>query len=64
MSDGDYINFGICAICKIKEPLPLDDVGICEECNRKLDKQLETGRCGWCGRLVMECVCDDDNFAW
>lgn len=37
---------------------------ICDECEHKLEKQEETGRCQWCGRLVNDCVCDDDFVSW
>ena len=58
MPKGDFVNFGICWCCQ--EELPLDNSDTCETCANKLNKQKETGRCSWCGRLVLDCDCDDD----
>lgn len=57
MADETLPEEGICWICKLTQPLVED--GLCETCLRKLEKEKETGRCSWCGRLCLECVCDD-----
>jgi len=50
---------GRCVECKL-DGVEVDEISYCKECVRKLEWQRETGRCGWCGRPVLECVCDDD----
>ena len=46
-----------CCICG-EELSNIEEV-CCEDCAHRLDKQRETGRCGWCGQPVEECVCDE-----
>jgi len=46
-----------CTICRIETEV--DRFGICKWCNAKLEEQKETGRCGWCGFPVLECICND-----
>lgn len=53
---------GQCCECKC-ENVEIDEYGYCPVCNRRLDWQLETGRCGWCHRPVLECTCDDSEIA-
>lgn len=33
----------------------------CASCAAKLDKQAVSGRCGWCGKPVENCTCDDSQ---
>jgi hypothetical protein len=58
MPEEKYVHEGVCTCCHLFRML--DSIQYCEECTRRLEKQEETGRCGWCGRPVLECVCDDD----
>jgi DNA-directed RNA polymerase subunit RPC12/RpoP len=45
-----------CMICG--DEVEVDECGICKDCNHKLDQQEETGRCGWCGHPLLECICE------
>ena len=58
-----------CVICKEKyPPYGIDYIAtnqgvvwnMCPECNKKLDKQVKTGRCDWCGKPVDECICKEE----
>jgi len=51
-----FHNCGKCCICHDEDDL--DEIGVCKDCDHRLKKQEETGRCGWCGHLVDECVCE------
>ena len=49
----------ICWNCHLEPEIELSDAGLCEDCERKLEQEKETGRCAWCGRPFLECECDD-----
>jgi hypothetical protein len=48
---------GHCWNCEMDD-VELTEGGVCLECDYKLEKQKETGRCSWCGHLILECDCD------
>lgn len=48
-----------CVICKAPLKPSEQENGVCRICDMKMEKQLDTGRCSWCGRLVGECICEE-----
>jgi len=47
---------GKCVECGLEREL--DKIDYCADCTRLIERERETGRCGHCGRLLLECNCD------